>query len=244
MPLDDFLPEYEFGGTHRVEVYAPPWRALEAVKQVTPEEMPLVRLLFALRSLPARLSGGGGLPAEKTVALYEQMARRFVLLGEEPGREVVVGGIGQVWKPVGGVSPAFRDAEVFAKFGEPGYAKVAASFSAISRDGRTELGTETRVLTTDPTSRRAFGRYWRVIRPASGVIRRSWLRAAKRRAERGASAASEHEADSNERPRANGGLRAARTLLAGVFVGAGIAKLVYRKHRLRAPPTRASREAR
>jgi hypothetical protein len=32
-------------------------------------------------------------------------------------------------------------------------------------------------------SRRRFGRYWRVIRPGSGAIRWSWLRAAARRAE-------------------------------------------------------------
>ena len=185
MLIEEWMPWYEFGGVHRIEVSAPPERALEAVKQVTPGEMPPVRLLFALRSLPALLLRKEGLSADRTVALYEQMAQRFVLLGEKPGLEIVVGGIGQMWKLVGGASPEFRDAEVFKKFREPGYAKVAASFSALSRDGRTELRTETRVLTTDSGSRRAFGRYWWIIRPWSGVIRRSWLRAAKRRAERG-----------------------------------------------------------
>jgi hypothetical protein len=40
------------------------------------------------------------------------------------------------------------------------------------------------VACTDPSSARRFGRYWRLIRPASGAIRRSWLTAIKRRAER------------------------------------------------------------
>jgi hypothetical protein len=146
--------------------------------------MPLVRLLFAVRSLPARLAGKRGLPADSAVALYEQLARRFVPLAEDPGREVVVGGIGQMWRLAGGDSPAFRDASGFVGFREPGYAKVATNFSALPLGDITELRTETRVLTTDPASRRAFGRYWRIIRPWSGLIRRSWLRAARRRAER------------------------------------------------------------
>jgi hypothetical protein len=54
-------------------------------------------------------------------------------------------------------------------------------------DAGTELRTETRVLATDAASRRRFGRYWRVIRPGSALIRRTWLGAAKRRTERAAS---------------------------------------------------------
>ena len=50
-----------------------------------------------------------------------------------------------------------------------------------SRPGR--LSTETRVHVSDPVSRRKFQRYWRVVRPFSGLIRMSILRAAKRRAE-------------------------------------------------------------
>jgi hypothetical protein len=45
------------------------------------------------------------------------------------------------------------------------------------------LSTETRVQLTDDRSKRAFARYWLVVRPFSGVIRRFWLRAIARRAE-------------------------------------------------------------
>ena len=54
----------------------------------------------------------------------------------------------------------------------------------VAGDGA-RLATKTRVATTDPGSRRRFGRYWRVIRPGSAVVRRGWLLAAKRRAEDG-----------------------------------------------------------
>jgi hypothetical protein len=40
------------------------------------------------------------------------------------------------------------------------------------------------VACTDPASARRFARYWWLIRPASGAIRRSWLAAIKRRTER------------------------------------------------------------
>jgi hypothetical protein len=148
--LDELMPRYEFDGVHRVRVSTPPDRALEALRRETPGEMPLVRLLFAARSLPTRLAGKRGLPADSAVALYEQLARMLVPLAEDPGREVVVGGIGQMWKLAGGDSPAFRDASGFVAFEEPGYAKVATNFSALPLGDSTELRTETRVLTTDP----------------------------------------------------------------------------------------------
>jgi len=45
------------------------------------------------------------------------------------------------------------------------------------------LSTETRVLATDPKTRRTFAAYWCVIRPGSSVIRRELLKVVARRAE-------------------------------------------------------------
>jgi len=47
----------------------------------------------------------------------------------------------------------------------------------------TLLSTETRVLATDPKTRRNFAAYWFVIRPGSSVIRRELLKVVARRAE-------------------------------------------------------------
>ncbi len=186
MLLDELLSEYEFYERHWILVHAPPGRVLEAVKRATLAEMPLVRLLFAVRSLPARVRGKQGLPVGETEPLYEQMlASGFYLLAEEPNREVVVGVVGQMFK-LRGDAPYIRGTREFVAFGAPGYAKAAMNFSVVPVDGHTELTTETRVLTTDPGARRQFGRYWRVIQPGSAAIRRSWLKAAKRRAESGA----------------------------------------------------------
>ena len=49
--------------------------------------------------------------------------------------------------------------------------------------GGTLLAAETRVLATDPAARRAFARYWRLIRAGGGLIRLELLRAVARRAE-------------------------------------------------------------
>ena len=87
----------------------------------------------------------------------------------------------------GGLGPVFRDASEFVAFREPGFAKVAMNFSAGPAESGVELRTETRALATDENSRRRFGRYWRVIRLGSALIRRSWLGATKRRVERAAS---------------------------------------------------------
>ncbi len=182
MLLDDLMPKYQFSEVHSVRLSVSPERALNAMKQVTPGEMPLVRVLFAIRSLPAIVAGKRGLPTARTAPLYDQMLDfGFVVLGEEPGREVVCGVIGQMWK-VGGTIAAIRDAAEFAAFARPGYAKAAMNLSVAAVDGWTELRTETRVIATDTAARRGFGRYWRVIRPGSAAIRRSWLQAAKRRA--------------------------------------------------------------
>jgi hypothetical protein len=146
--------------------------------------MPLVRLLFALRSLPARLAGGRGLPQAKHEPLFAQMVDfGFTVLAEDPGREVVVGVVAQMWKR-GGKAASIADGGQFVAFDRPGYVKAAMNLLLVEQDGGTRIETETRVLATDAKSRSGFARYWRLIRPGSAAIRSAWLRAIARRAER------------------------------------------------------------
>ena len=106
--------------------------------------------------------------------MLEEALREFEVLAEEPNRELVIGAIGQPWKPRGGETPRAD----FRAFAEPGYAKMVLNF----RYDAGVLETETRVRLTDAASRRKFRLYWIVIRPFSGLIRRVWLRAIRRRA--------------------------------------------------------------
>jgi len=54
---------------------------------------------------------------------------------------------------------------------------------AAQRPGLTQLSTETRVFATDDAACRRFAPYWRVIYPASALLRRTWLAAIRQRAE-------------------------------------------------------------
>lgn len=185
MLLDDFIPQAEFVEVHETSVAASPERALAAAKAVEPRELPLTRALFAVRLLPAALARREEALSRARTSLYEQLlGEGFLELAEEPGREVVVGVVGRFWSLRHGSPIRLDGPRDFLEFDEPGYAKAVFSFAAEPDDRGARLRTETRVVTTDAASRRAFARYWRVVRPGSGLIRREWLRAAKRRAER------------------------------------------------------------
>lgn len=51
-----------------------------------------------------------------------------------------------------------------------------------ARGAGTLVCTETRIAATSDDARRIFGRYWRIVRPGSGLVRHSLLRAVERRA--------------------------------------------------------------
>jgi len=110
--------------------------------------------------------------------------RGFTVLAQRPGSELVIGGPGQPWRLAGGVSARVGSLAEFRAFDRPGFAKLALSFRLERAPGGTRVITETRVDTTDPLAHRRFGAYWQVIRIGSGAVRRNWLRAIKRRAER------------------------------------------------------------
>ena len=127
--------------------------------------MPLVAILLRLRGLGAARGG----PIWSSL-----QARGFRL--HDPETLVLVG---RPWSPRGGI----RDVEDFARFAEPGYAKIGLDLRALPEGAGARLETETRVLLTDAAARRRFALYWLAVRPFSGLVRRLWLRAAKRRAE-------------------------------------------------------------
>jgi hypothetical protein len=101
-----------------------------------------------------------------------------VVLEERPGL-LVAGVAGRFWKLSGGLE-RLAGPEAFRAYNAGGSAKAVVDF--VWADGR--LATTTRVHVPDPAARRAFRRYWLVVRPFSGAIRLMLLRAVRRRAER------------------------------------------------------------
>ena len=165
MSVHDVLPVYHQGERHAIRVAASPERALAAAREARLEDVPLVRLLFRLRGLRAAPNG----------PIWDSLlAEGFHAVSDDT---VVL--VGKPWSPKGGT----RRVEDFVAFAEPGYAKMAMDLRAVPDGDGSRLETETRVYLTDASARRRFRAYWLVVRPLSGLVRRSWLKAAKRRAE-------------------------------------------------------------
>jgi hypothetical protein len=182
--LDEIIPIYQFSEHHEIRVRASPERVHEAVWKVTPEEIQLFQALTWLRS--PRLSREAGeesilnAPARKPI-LEVATSSGFLLLADQPGHETVVGMV--VIAPSGPREP-FADPQDLIALAAPGYAKAVMNFRMEDAGGGwTRLTTETRVWATDASSRRRFAAYWRTIYPGSALIRRTWLRAIRERAE-------------------------------------------------------------
>lgn len=178
--LDEIVPLYQFSEFHERVVAAPAARVFQAVRAVTASEIRLFRTLTWIRSPRLRGAGGESIlnPAAGDPILEVALRSGFVLLHEDPPREIVVGTLVCCRPaPVG-------DAASFIALEGPGYAKALMNFRLEpSGAGRTRLTTETRVFATDASARRRFAAYWRLIYPGSALIRRMWLAAIKRRAE-------------------------------------------------------------
>jgi hypothetical protein len=185
--LDRLVPTFQAAERHSATIAASANQVWAALTQVTVGELRLFRLLMGLRVLLGRLLGRPRARFDVEESLLGWAVRfGFTILGKEVRRELVVGAIGQPWRLVGGRGMAVAGGDDFAAFDQAGYAKMAANFQLVPDAGgrAVQLTTETRVACTDAASARRFARYWWLIRPASGAIRRSWLAAIKRRAER------------------------------------------------------------
>jgi hypothetical protein len=151
--IDDVLPLFDANEVHLIPFALSPADAIASALATPVAADPLVRALFRLRGV--RASGTIG---DSLVRLgLRELAR---LDGE-----IVFGGAGTPWRPGTGIQP-------FASAG-PGQVRVVTNF----RSDWATLSTETRIAAVDDAARRAFLRYWHVVGPFSGLIRRRWLRA-------------------------------------------------------------------
>jgi hypothetical protein len=189
--LDQFIPAYQFNEFHSVRIAAPKDKVYTALKQVNAGEILFFHTLIWLRRL-GRPGPESILNPPPNMPLLEVATRTsFILLAEEPGREIVVGTLVAAprgWRPRGERTPESFKALVASQ--QLGFVPAAMNFrlecdapASPAAGPCALLTTETRIYATDASSRRAFARYWRVIYPGSSLIRRMWLRAIKKRAE-------------------------------------------------------------
>jgi hypothetical protein len=181
--LDQFVPAYQFSEFHSVRVKASREQAYQAIKLVAADDVLLFRTLTWLRRF-GRPGPESILNSPPGKPLLEVAVRTsFLLLAEEPDREIVVGTLVMAprgWRPA--AEPSIAGFQQL--FHEPGFVVAAMNFRLEDAGaGITLITTETRIYATDDASRRRFARYWRVIYPGSALIRRMWLRAIARRAQ-------------------------------------------------------------
>ncbi len=155
--LDKAVPRWQFDERHEIRIAAPPERIYSAIRLVTAREIRFFQILTAVRCM--------GRCREKESILHAPDAKPildvatnggFRILLDDAPRELVIGTR---------VAPQ----------------ALAVMNFRIEPDGL--VTTETRVFASTDAARREFAVYWRLIRPGSGIIRRSWLEAIKRRAE-------------------------------------------------------------
>ena len=180
--LDEFAPIYQFREFHSVRVNAPADRVYVAIKAVSADEIPTFETLTWIRR-GGRPIAPGILNAPQHQPLLEVATRTsFLLLAEEPNREIVIGSA--VLVPAGWIATRRPTPEDFKSVTAPGFALASMNFLVEPANPNScVVSTETRIYATDAGSVRKFARYWRIIYPGSALIRRMWLRAIKRRAE-------------------------------------------------------------
>jgi hypothetical protein len=180
MLIESFIPNPDAIETHEIEIAASREAVYQALWTTDLGGSPIIKILMALRSLPGIVSHPKRLrhlPGQ--ITLQTIIERGFGQLAEEPGKEVVLGVVGQFWRPTGNILPFSK--EMFRGPVQTGLARGVWNFAVQDAgQGRTVLSTETRVVCGDAASRLKFRAYWIVVMPFSGLIRMIMLRAVKK----------------------------------------------------------------
>jgi hypothetical protein len=155
--LDERMPRWQFAERHQIRIAAPPERIYSAILDVTASEIRFFQLLTSIRCMGGCREDESILHAPAAQPILDVALRGgFRLVDDDAPRELVIGTR---------VAPR----------------TLALMNFHVDRDGLVTM--ETRVFAETDAARRKFAIYWRFIRPGSGIIRRSWLEAIKRRAE-------------------------------------------------------------
>jgi hypothetical protein len=157
--LDAALPRWDWHEVHERTIAAPPEEALRAFADAPFASDRVVELSLRLR----------GLRAAGTVR--EGLERLGFEVLVDTSTELVLGATGAPWMLRGGLRRFTAEREKTVR--------IACDLRAeLLTGGGSLVSTETRILAVDAHAKRWFGRYWLVVRPFSGLIRRRWLRAA------------------------------------------------------------------
>ena len=177
--LDEVIPEYQFFEKHSTRIRARPEQVMLAVRQSTFGDWQAFVALMKVRGWVLRR------PFHEATDLHEKRVldafSESGYLSSGSDHEIALFG---VWNAKANRRPNVHTLQDYADYQESGAVKMAYNFIVEDAGGGwSTISTETRVLVLDDATRRGMARYWRLIVPGSGLIRREWLDAIKRRAE-------------------------------------------------------------
>ncbi len=202
MLADEFLPVYDVSDEVATVVEADAQTTWDALMDADLIEVgrrrPLVALLGAVRVLPdlvwQRLHGEHPPSAPERLTLRDTTklpmnGGGWLLLGEQPPQEIVLGLVGRFWRPV--IEYAELEPGAFKDWAEPGFGKtVYALGTRRLQEERTLLWAMMRTATTDEHARTWFRRYWTLgVGSGAHVLVHSLLDLVREDAERRAAAA-------------------------------------------------------
>ena len=190
------MPEYDVVERHGTIVRATPDVVFSAIRSADLSGNLLTRGLLAVRAIPAGMIAFARSPRASFAEIRIRRRKRssglrlaeferagFRVIAERVPEELVIALLGRFWTPRGGLRRNVSAAD-FAVGPPPGHALAGWNFTVAARaDGMSDLRTETRVRCA-PDAQRKFRTYWLIVRPGSGLIRRSMLRAIRHEAER------------------------------------------------------------
>lgn len=177
--IDGIMPAPHLRDVHQERVRGSARDVYAAIRQVTPAEVRGLVPLMAAR--------GYRVGREDRAMLRQPLLRLlphadFVLLGERPGKEIVIGAIGQFWA---NRSVPLRSRSQYAAHRDPRQVRLAISVRVVDLgDNWSRVVTETRAVCPDLQNRRTFDMYWRLTYPGNAAVRGQWLAAVRRRTER------------------------------------------------------------
>lgn len=169
--LDRYLPHFDAALRHGTVIPGSPedayaWLARFDFAQACVDTG---RAVADMRAMPPFIAGlarrAQRLPPGTRFILEDALRNGFVLLAEKPGRHVVLGAVGKLWKPKFELLELSRDE--FAAFDAPKYVKAVVGFLVLPYgENRALVKFESRFLATDDSARAHFLRSWRAEEPA------------------------------------------------------------------------------
>ncbi|HEY5824893.1 MAG TPA: hypothetical protein VIT44_11030 [Cyclobacteriaceae bacterium] len=170
MLQDKYLPDFHFSEKHSILIKKDSSEIWSTTDHMDFSGSWIIRTLFALRGMPARMTNRKGL-----------QKGRFIRLEQKENEEIIIGLIGQFWKANGNLKQF--DPTEFINWNQPDFLKATWNFELIPEGNFTRLETETRIQCLSKKSLSRFKRYWFFIRPFSGLIRKEILRGIKKKVE-------------------------------------------------------------